>query len=514
MSKAPLTMVIVDDDVRRESVYRKFFKIFSDSEFSDRTVSVVFCGSVTEAERAVRNRREPFVVMLDMVLSDWDSALCHQLEITISRLNAGVIAVSSLFSTTDATATYLRVLRLLGNRYLPIMHWGSLQVVVEEESARPPTQKPSASVRTTLEAVAIDLGTLLQWDSLSQRAPDQSVVLLHLSDLHFRLDAPKRSHHAFQIGSKLRSVARTADFVCVTGDSVNRGHTGGYDPAIEWIKGLHKNGCLNAPLEQPPHLADRVLICPGNHDFSEGLAISAYARRNKAAASGFEFVPADATSAPLDGTWVYGMGPFLRYHETLTGWRVGHGEFPGYRLVSRYASLGLHFVELWAEEYRCGGYPTPVTINWFRGVLTSLAEEVTAAASDGDCVVVLVHRFSPAGETPHFKEMKQVFGSLGPRLKVVVLSGHYHEDEVTPVPRQENVLRIQGGSIDEGTRAEDELAKIGIITLSRRNGQVTGCRVEQLERRKSGWSLGPDVDRYTWKTSAWFKKADDEPDGS
>ena len=506
MSNTALTIVVIDDDGRRESIYKKFLELFNASEFFDRPVGMLFCTSVGAADQAIRNRREPFVVLLDMILGDWDSALCLQLESTLANVKAGVMAISGQFSSSLATAAYLRILRMLGNRYLPITHWASLQVVVEQESSRPSTTQQSALVRTTLEAFAIDLRTLLDWDALPQRAPDQSIVLLHLSDLHFCLDAGNRNQYLFQIGAKLRAEKRTVDFVCVTGDSVNRGHTAGYGAAIEWIKGLLANGCLNVQSDRLPLLADRVLICPGNHDFNEGLAISAYARRSIATPSGFEFVPvADGNSKPLDDTWVYGMAPFLRYHEALTGWRVGHGQFPGYRVVSSYASLGLHFVELWAEEYRCGDYPTPVPIDWFRGVLAKLALEVDAASFAGDCVVVLVHRFSPVSDSLHFKEMKLVLGALAPRLKVIVLSGHYHEDEVSVIPKQEGILRVQGGSIDENTRAEDQLAKIGIISLGRANGLVTSCKVERLERRAGvGWALDPSPDAFVWNFSRWL----------
>lgn len=498
----PLTFVIIDDDPDRASVYQRFFDAFNASASIDVAVRVQFCGSVVEADKTIRTIREPFIVLLDMVLSSWPADLCQQLELRLAKLNVGVIAISGRFSDVGATSAYLRILRLLGNRYLPIVHWASVLTVVDEERARQRSDLPQSSmVRTAFEALAIDIRTLLQWDTLGERGRESRIVLMHLSDLHFGADVSTRQQHLFQIGARLRSENLTVDFVCVTGDSISKGNTLGYSPALEWLNGLRENGCLNLEPGSPAPLRERIFICPGNHDFNEGLAVSAYVRR-AATASGFEFVH-DAGARPVDDTWTYGIAPFLRYHESLTGWRVKHGEFPGYRIASGYAFAGVHFMELWAEEYRCGSYDSPVPIEWFRKKLADAARAIDAAACEGDCVVVLVHRFPLGSDLPHSKELRLTLGALTPRLRVVVLSGHYHEDEATLVPGQPGVLRVQGGSIDEHTRPEDQLAKIGIVTLEREGGLVRGCRVQRLERRAGGWQLAPEDDAWSWQSGRW-----------
>jgi len=507
MKSSTLTMVVVDDDLDRELVYSRFFDVFNASACSDVAVKMLFCGSAAAADKAVRTIREPFIVLLDMVLSGWPPDLCQQLEAQIASLNIGVMAISGRFSDIGATSSYLRVLRLLGNRYLPIIHWSSVIAVVEEERAREEAQEAvqSLMVRNALESLAIDIRTLRQWDTLGERTPNSRIVLMHLSDLHFGVETATRQQHLFQIGARLRAEDLTVDFVCVSGDSINRGHSGGYEPALEWLNGLRENGCLNIGPGSPAFLRERIFVCPGNHDFNEGLAVSAYVRRKSGAPSGFELV-ADTATKPIDDTWTYGIAPFLRYHESLTGWRVGHGEFPGYRIASGYAFAGVHFMELWAEEYRCGDYPSPVPIDWFRKKLAQAVLAIGRAASDGDCVVVLVHRFTLGADALHSKEIRQTLGALAPRLRVVVLCGHFHDDEVTVVPGQPGMLRVQGGSIDEKTRPEDQLAKIGIVTLRRTGGMVDCCKVQRLERRASGWHLAREVDVLAWEAERWIDK--------
>lgn len=503
MKRSKLTIVVIDDTTDRESDYRRFFETFNVSVASDMTLEMQFCGNIVAADRAIRTIREPFVVLLDMLLSNWPADLCRQLEGQIADLKVGVIAISAGFSDVGATNTYLRVLRQMGNRYLPIIHWSSVKAVADEHRAREQgTGSASSMAVTALESFAIDIRTLLKWDNLGERAPDAPIVLMHLSDLHFGADVTSRDQHVFQIGQRLREQSLTVDFICLTGDSISKGHAGGYEPALAWLNGLRENGCLDVEPGSPTPLRERIFLCPGNHDFNEGLSVSAYVRRASGTASGFELV-SGTNVRPIDDTWTYGIAPFLRFHERLTGWRVGHGEFPGYRLASGYAFAGIHFLELWAEEYCCGNYPSPVPIDWFRSKLAQAATAVDRAARDGDCVVVLVHRFTLGPDVPHSKELRQTLGALAPRLKVVILSGHFHEDEVAVVPGQPGVVRIQGGSIDEKTRPEDELAKIGIVTFARKDGLVTGCKVQRIERRKNGWVLATEVDSLAWEAGKW-----------
>lgn len=509
-----LTILAIDDDSRRLPIYQKFIDAYNSLEGRIRSLTLVFCGTIADAEREVRARREPFIVLLDMVLANWNSEQCRNLEETLSGMKTGIMAVSSRFNEPDATSTYVNFVRRLRARYLPIVHWSSVQVVAETV-AKQDGEASIGAARTTLDQFDVDLRTLLGWDILYAREPNEDVLLLHLSDLHFGLDAPSRNQHLFQIGARLRQLNKKVDFVCVSGDSNNKGHVIGYDPAAEWIRGLAQNNCFAVEPGSGIQLEDRILICPGNHDFNEGLAISAYAKRSAQEDPGYEFIPAkDATAQPRKGTWMYGLAPFLKYHESLTGWRVGHGEFPGYRVVSTYSSLGLHFVEFWGEKYQCGKYPSPLTLDWFKDTLAEMAKDVDRAVSDGDCLIFLVHRFSPTDTEDVYREIRKMLGSLADRIKVIVLSGHFHEDVVTPVPGHLGVLSIQGGTIEESMTADDQLAKIGLLTLRRQAGRVVEAQVEWIQSTAKGWSLDPEKTIYRCGTGKKWIASDLEAPGA
>jgi hypothetical protein len=97
-----------------------------------------------------------------------------------------------------------------------------------------------------------------------------SIILLHLSDLHFGWDADEQKRTDRELALKgLLNVLNDLDTdwipncICISGDIGWRGHENDYEAAAQWLNELL--GILKLSPEA-------VFVCPGNHDVNRNLA--------------------------------------------------------------------------------------------------------------------------------------------------------------------------------------------------------------------------------------------------
>lgn len=509
MTRPSIDLIIVDDDARRSDDYIAFVKAFNSDDRRPAVLRPVICSTANVADSAIRSCRRPSMIILDMVLSTWSPNSISRLEATLQSSHLPIFALSGMFHDPEATSAYLKLTRRAKNSFIPILHWSTVEEIALNYRRCSDPFEPSMMATSGLEAFTMDLAALTQWNWSIRRSPDEQIRLLHLTDLHFSVDGDARERHINQIGTLLRSSERTADLVCVTGDSCDRGSISTFSNARNWIEGLFRNQCA---LDQEPvpnlQMKERVFICPGNHDFNEALAVSSLIERDPGSATGFS-LPSGVSNVPrpqIDGAWAYGIAPFLRFHESVTDWRVSHGAFPGYRVVSRFATIGVHILELWAEEYCCGSIPSPLDKKWFDSVLAKFAQDIDAVSQANDCLIVLVHRFSLDSDDERATLLGAHLNSLSAKLRVIMLCGHYHVAEACPLPTFGGVLRIQGGSVAPNSNSDDQLSKLGVVSLGRKNGVVQSCFVERIERRNTGWTFTPERDFFAWDDGRWYQR--------
>ena len=164
--------------------------------------------------------------------------------------------------------------------------------------------------------------------------------------------------------------------------------------------------------------------------------------------------------------------------------------FFGAETSARLRRSSLSFLELWLFECKIAQYPALVDTKIIDKILTELSKSINENTNAGDCVVVLCHQYEPSSTD------NWISGALTTQLairaksrSILVLSGHNHINEVTPVPGCNHILRIQGGTLDEKRKADNVLSKFGVVTLHRQHSVVRGCAVDLIEYDETGWSV-------------------------
>jgi hypothetical protein len=395
------------------------------------------------------------------------------------RLKPPTIALSAKFGDPEATSKYISLTESL-DAHIPMLHWESFLSAKAE-----PRQ-----MDVLIEQFSSYVQTLFRTEPLYGVGRAEPLSIVHLTDLHFG-DGSNRKRYLSEIGICLENQKLVADFVAITGDIIDRGASQHYAKSGEWIKSIFKSGWMrtSVPLTFP---SSRILLTPGNHDFSEQIGISGYLERSPEGKFGFMNKTMNGIS---NATWQYGIAPFLAFHEDLTGWRVKHGEYPGFRLVSTFAAQGLHFLEIWTEAYTAGDYPPFIDKEWLDNTLSNVSTAVRARCAIDDCIVILCHRFSDNSHfqpSATFEALSQHFGALGSQYKIIVLSGHAHKSSAAPVVTNRKVLSIQGTTLSEEKKNSNELAGFNIITLSRSAGFVDGCNIRTVSRTGTCWKVNPE----------------------
>lgn len=125
-----------------------------------------------------------------------------------------------------------------------------------------------------VEALCAQMGAhLAHWHpESSYRLSKSEIWLAHISDLHF---GSKSTEHTLAGEVNVSLLAQTMcnergsppDYLLITGDIAHTGHPVEYEAAHKWLSLLAKALQMELP-------SDRIMMVPGNHDFSVPMALA------------------------------------------------------------------------------------------------------------------------------------------------------------------------------------------------------------------------------------------------
>jgi ABC-type branched-subunit amino acid transport system substrate-binding protein/predicted MPP superfamily phosphohydrolase len=103
--------------------------------------------------------------------------------------------------------------------------------------------------------------------------PQQSMRILHLSDLHFGSSTDAHLWHGQLVEDLQRNLGvHKLDALILSGDIANRSTSEEYQAAIEFVNELRQDFSLNA---------EQIIIVPGNHDLNWELSRQAYVLKDR-----------------------------------------------------------------------------------------------------------------------------------------------------------------------------------------------------------------------------------------
>lgn len=474
--KPVISLIVVDDDEGRSRQYDKFVAEYNQSSFSHFHLDAVFCFDPAKAVAAIRGTRRRRLLLLDMLLSKWPPESEKSVQLTVAKVAPPTIALSMGFGSSGSTAQYFSYCSDIGET-LHILHWQDF------EKAYSDTAEMEKLIKTFSTYVCVVFGA----DRDVQRGPSEPIRVVHVTDMHIGPDT-HRDRQVSQIGMALQVSGLQGDFLALTGDGIDKGDGRSYDYVRDLIVGALHNEWLVEGDEALKLPSPRVLLAPGNHDFDERIAAANFLVKDEAKPGSYRFLRADEHRR--DDIWKYGLAPFLGFHQKISGWQCDVDAYPGMRLSTRFVALGVFFLELWLFEYKIAQYPALVDTKIIDKILTELSKSINENTNAGDCVVVLCHQYEPSATDNWISSALTLQLAVHAKSRsILVLSGHNHINEATPVPGCNHILRIQGGTLDEKRKADNVLSKFGVVTLHRQHSVVRGCTVDLLEYDETGWGV-------------------------
>lgn len=254
-----IEILVVDDEAtgnKDENDRATTYNNLKSHKINGQSIAIEYATGLEDASSKIEQNRYHFM-LIDVVLTKWGDENGEGFKLLVSeaskRMPIGVIS-----SQWDGSSmAYIRQI---------------FQNDVEEVDIRLLFKWSEFENRQTLNLIILQLHKELcryyQIETLD-RNPSESLRILHLSDLHIGSDKQTLQ------GANLRRVAdqirkrwkEGPDFIIVTGDVANTGNPKEYIEAEKWFKEF--GNYLN--FEIP---SKRLLIVPGNHDFSIPIAQS------------------------------------------------------------------------------------------------------------------------------------------------------------------------------------------------------------------------------------------------
>lgn len=480
-------ILVIDDNAEESdheaSRYQKYIRL-EQEKYEGRQFNLVFAKNGDNARALLRDNYD--LVLLDVRLSKWgddgQGTLFQQLfELADARFT--VALVSSNWDTT------------------------SMQLVRGFLSAKPLVQLPLFFTFRDFEnsafaAIATQIVTHIRHQRrlyALNLQPNEPLRLLHLSDLHFGSDAVKDTLagepniallHDKIVGEWPERIGKGSagpDLIIVTGDIGNKGDPRDYEDALDWLRKFAMLFGWSLP-------SPRILVVPGNHDFSIPLAAAQLISLNKQ-----KSVVLSRTAKGREQLSTYAMQPFSDFAaKASTIWQ------------SRGNAAVRSWIEVGFAEYGVifSGINTSRTTSskcWpLRHVEVDDIHEVNVAAkacaeslyADGLFHVMLSHhslvKYSGVSEEIENADKcsEHLFNNrLAPKL---LLHGHQH-GRWGALPMGNDFMLIAGPTptVRPEGRPTDSLRGLNLVTLERSEGRVTSVTGQSIVRIDNRWSILP-----------------------
>ncbi len=301
-------ILVIDDEVKGANSRKKVYKLLEKESIDGVPVSITFAASLVDSQEKITKERY-HLVLIDVVLKDWGDENGEGFEMLLKAASEHM-PVAIVSSQWDASSIpYVRK-ALTNNQGCDIrllLRWRDLE-----------TKETRGLVALQLQK---EIYRHYGYSPLNKRN-DDSLRILHLSDLHFRSkkDTLVGAEQGRVIDKILSHWDGGPDLVVCTGDVANTGNPNEYQDAIEWFRELTSQFEWDLP-------CSRILLVPGNHDCSVPLGAS---RQIHIVEDGkIEYNnKTDESSLALS---VFAMAPFQEFAQKLTGrseaWRYAPFEY-------------------------------------------------------------------------------------------------------------------------------------------------------------------------------------------
>ncbi|TVO59194.1 metallophosphoesterase family protein [Denitromonas ohlonensis] len=493
-------VMVVDDQLNaereensRKKIYERWFAQVSEFHRGKWTFDVHYCATLDAVARIEVSAGQPFLAVVDMVLDGaaWSPKCVNQLDQKLLDERWPLLLVSARFDSNEAIE---RANRLLGKGSdlapFQFLTWSSISRAVDgvEQSE-----------------VAFIIGALLGrargQDLRFSKGSDEAIEILHITDPHF-------GKATWDVGSLISlRLARQkfglnmADFLAITGDIADQGNPTQYKLAKEYFVALVHNRVVTGV--ETGIARDRVFVCPGNHDFSRPVALSA----NISASAPYEVKP-----SILNGNeWMrnFAWKAYLDFEADVTEHSVDWILNPGYRLNTRFLSSGLVVLELNVERYEIDSYQVGVSEEDLRRTINAAVTAVSAVRRKSECLLVLAHRHESniwLGLSQMIQNNLMGLAGEGP---LVFVCGHEHSADVVPSLR-DKALFVRGVPPSPGpVLPEQVLPMVNCIRFNRSEGRVKGVEVHQFHQHATDWQVSAHGPRsYGYSSGKWRAEGD------
>ena len=333
--------------------------------------------------------------------------------------------------------------------------------------------------------------------SNSEKAPDSSIFLLHISDLQF--GDPDYTPDAKILNERIiaqylvQEFKKTIDFIVVSGDVAYSGLPSEFDVGYNWLSSIAK---LLFP-ESFNNPKERILLVPGNHDVNLSLNAADYFnydfKKQKAATADLMYL--SRRTDPIEDHKRFGLLPFTQFAYKLTGdlnWI--DNPFGDCFINDQFLGWGIRFIHV--NTVMELGYLDPDKISIVGERIKDLVNK-TAPVSEKIFSIIIAHNgpedFGYALSSSPSQSASDLFAlinGLGGRL---YLHGHRHKPEkLRKVDYEGNftssILYSEAGtiSLNKNLQANDSRRSFSVIELRRKGDVVVGIisNIFEIEGQK------------------------------
>ncbi|MCU7836348.1 MAG: metallophosphoesterase [gamma proteobacterium symbiont of Taylorina sp.] len=293
-----LNVLVVDDEAGKKGKRTDTYMFLEKETIDGYPLKLTFAESQSDALSKIHNGHF-HIILIDVVLAGWGDSNGEAFD-QILKIASEYSPVAIVSSEWDMTSIPLVRKALQGTPSIDIRLFLRWQDLVNK------------STRNMVVMVLQNEINRYYGIRDINRDGEQSIRILHLSDLHFG------SNKNTLIGAELRRVVDKIkkewndgpDFVVITGDIANTGHPNDYRQATEWFEKFADYFKWKIP-------SRRFLIVPGNHDFNVALANA----QNASIISGGKLKYKPSINCITPGLEKYAMVPFQQFAQSITGWK-------------------------------------------------------------------------------------------------------------------------------------------------------------------------------------------------
>lgn len=469
-------ILVIDDRAMKEGEHGErhgIYEALSRTKHDSRSFSIDFAETADDARLKISSN-DYDMALLDVILGEWDDDKGTTFKDLLIRADrrCAVGLVSSLWDQTS----------------IPLVR----SVLDDNPGINVPLMFTFADFESGAHAaLGVQIISHVRRNRGSHRLAideNEPLRILHLSDLHFGADDADAFLEDVDILSNHvhSGFGDSPHLIAITGDVGNTGHPDDYVKAMTWLRAFSETCAIELP-------SPRILLVPGNHDFSIPLAAAASLRTQDHGIAPL-IAPPDQHDRRLSA---YAMQPFLEFARQATPLYGTHAISPGGGWVSSaFAEYGVVFSGF-NSSMSCKQDFWPirnVDANEFTHHKRTLAPFQDKIAAGRLLHVSLSHHspisyhevHQPLDDKSRDGFRKHLLDSkCAPRL---LLHGHQHMRCASLVPEMKClVVCAPTPSKRDGARAPDAPRGVNLITLHRESSAIRRVEVKSIIKDQRKW---------------------------